>query len=181
LPFNQDLKLSMRDANGGTKTTFGVVENLDIQINGVSIMVHAWIIENALYHILLGWPFQLAAREDTEDAGDILIVNYPKCPGHHLRIPMQPHSSPHLPQSHFFSLDEEEATSVYQVNSVIASRAICSPRSPCLSWVISPLSRSYLVQTYNFTVPALGIHYKPVDRKIHPVPTTLPEAARPKR
>lgn len=35
LPFNPDLKLCMRDANGGTKTTFGVVENLDIHINGL--------------------------------------------------------------------------------------------------------------------------------------------------
>jgi hypothetical protein len=62
---------------------------------------------------------------------------------------------------------------VNQVSSVIASRAIGYPRSPCLSLVISPLTRSYLFQTYDFTIPAL-------DRKIHPAPTTLPEAARPK-
>ena len=77
LPFNSDLKLSMQDANGGTKTTFGVVENLDVQINGISFRVHAWIIENAPYCLLLGRPFQLAAHADTEEAGEVLIVTNP--------------------------------------------------------------------------------------------------------
>lgn len=40
LPFNPDRSLCMQDANGGTKTTFGVVENLEVQINGISILVH---------------------------------------------------------------------------------------------------------------------------------------------
>ena len=44
LPFNPDLKICMRNANGGTKTTFGVVENLEVGINGISVLVHAWII-----------------------------------------------------------------------------------------------------------------------------------------
>ncbi|KAF8577299.1 hypothetical protein K439DRAFT_1258718, partial [Ramaria rubella] len=58
LPFNPDLKLTMCDANRGLKMTFGVMENLEINIGGISIMVHAWIIENTPYQLLLGHPFQ---------------------------------------------------------------------------------------------------------------------------
>ena len=54
LPFNPDLKIRMRDANGSTKTTFGVVENLEIGINGIAVIVHAWIIDNPPYRLLLG-------------------------------------------------------------------------------------------------------------------------------
>ena len=69
LPWNSDLKLNMRDANGGTRTNTSVVENLELTIAGISIFVHAWIIDKAPYHLLLGWPFQMAAQCDTEDVG----------------------------------------------------------------------------------------------------------------
>ncbi|KIJ32639.1 hypothetical protein M422DRAFT_265521 [Sphaerobolus stellatus SS14] len=54
LPFSTDLQLSMRDANGGTKATFGIIKNLELTIGGVSICVHTWIIKDAPYHLLLG-------------------------------------------------------------------------------------------------------------------------------
>ena len=159
LPFNPDRRLCMRDANGGTKTTFGVVENLDVQINGISVLVHAWIIENAPYWLLLGRPFQLAAHADTEEAGDILVIIDPAHPGHRLRIPMRPHTPSHILYGLFLS-------------------AVSPSLLPRLSSIASPLSWSYLKETYSHTVPALGLRYKPVDRKVCPVPTTLPEAAR---
>ncbi|KAF8514626.1 hypothetical protein JB92DRAFT_2586920, partial [Gautieria morchelliformis] len=62
LPWNPDLKLNMRDVNGGTKTNTGVVENSELTIVGISIFVHAWIIEKAPYHLLLGRPFQRAVQ-----------------------------------------------------------------------------------------------------------------------
>ncbi|KIJ36506.1 hypothetical protein M422DRAFT_98930, partial [Sphaerobolus stellatus SS14] len=70
LPFSTDMQLSMTDANGGSKATFGIIENLELVIGGMSIYVHAWIIKDAPYRLLLGRPFQLAARADTEDIGD---------------------------------------------------------------------------------------------------------------
>ena len=170
----------MRDANGGTKMTFGVVENLDIQINGISILVHAWIIEDPPYRLLLGRPFQLAASADTEDTGDILIIMDPDHPGHCLRIPMRLHSNPHLPCSHFLAMDREGTEGAYQVNSVLTSGTNDTVKIPHLSSVVSPLSRNYWALTYDYHVLALGLRYKPVDRKIRPVATTLPEAARPK-
>ncbi|KIJ51960.1 hypothetical protein M422DRAFT_99575, partial [Sphaerobolus stellatus SS14] len=59
LPFSCDLQLNMRDANGGEKTTFGIIENLELVIGGISVYVHAWIIRNAPYRLLLGRPFQI--------------------------------------------------------------------------------------------------------------------------
>jgi hypothetical protein len=37
LPWNPDLKLNMREVNGGTKINTGVVENLQLTIAGISI------------------------------------------------------------------------------------------------------------------------------------------------
>ena len=90
LPFNPDLKIRMRDANGGTKTTFGVVENLEIGINGIAVIVHAWIIDNPPYRLLLGRPFQIAAQVDTEETGGVLVIKDPANPEHRLRVPMRP-------------------------------------------------------------------------------------------
>ncbi|KIJ22800.1 hypothetical protein M422DRAFT_100377, partial [Sphaerobolus stellatus SS14] len=59
LPFSCDLQLNMRDANGGERTTFGIIENLQLVIGGVSVYVHAWIIQNTPYRLLLGRPFQI--------------------------------------------------------------------------------------------------------------------------
>ena len=81
LPWNPDLNLNMRDANGGTKTNTGVVENLELTIAGISIFVHAWIIKKAPYRLLLGRPFQVAVQCNTEDIGEMLIIFDPKKPG----------------------------------------------------------------------------------------------------
>ena len=54
LPWNPDLKLNMQDANGGTRMNTGVIESLELVIAGISIFMHAWIIEQAPYHLLLG-------------------------------------------------------------------------------------------------------------------------------
>jgi hypothetical protein len=48
-PWNPDLKLNMQDANGGMKMDTGVVENLEITLAGISILIHAWIIEKVPY------------------------------------------------------------------------------------------------------------------------------------
>ncbi|KIJ43690.1 hypothetical protein M422DRAFT_169568 [Sphaerobolus stellatus SS14] len=54
LPFSCDLQLNMRDANGGKKMTFRIIENLELVIGSVSVYVHTWIIRNAPYRLLLG-------------------------------------------------------------------------------------------------------------------------------
>ena len=176
LPWNPDLKLNMRDANGGTRLNTGIVENLELTIAGISIFVHAWIIDEAPYRLLLGRPFQVAAQCDTEDIGETLIIFDPKKPGRRLHVPMMPHRAGDLHHAHL----------------VLAERPLCrasplepSPGSqlkiPSLLSAYLPMAAQYLRTVYDFTTPALGLKYKPVARKIWPVATTLPEAARPKR
>ena len=67
------------------------MENLDPTIAGVSIFVHAWIIDEAPYRLLLGKPFQIAVQCDMEDIGEMLIIFDPKKPGCCLQVPMMPH------------------------------------------------------------------------------------------
>jgi hypothetical protein len=81
----------MRDANGGTKMNTRVVENLELTIAGISVFVHAWIIEKVPYRLLLGQPFQVTAQCDTEDVGEMLIIFDPKKPGRRMRVPLTPH------------------------------------------------------------------------------------------
>ena len=54
LPFSTDMVLNMCNANGGVRSTYGIVENLQLVIGGISVYVHAWIIQNTLYQLLLG-------------------------------------------------------------------------------------------------------------------------------
>ncbi|GJJ07908.1 hypothetical protein Clacol_002114 [Clathrus columnatus] len=49
LAFSTDYQLSMKDANGGIKDTFGIIENLELMISGKSLFVQAWIVRNAPY------------------------------------------------------------------------------------------------------------------------------------
>ncbi|KIJ55994.1 hypothetical protein M422DRAFT_106633, partial [Sphaerobolus stellatus SS14] len=59
LPFSTNLQLTMHNANKGSKATFGIIEDLQLVIGGISVYVHAWIIKDAPYRLLLGRPFQI--------------------------------------------------------------------------------------------------------------------------
>ena len=175
LPWNPDLKLNMRDANGGTKTNTGVVENLELTIAGISVFVHAWIIEKAPYRLLLGRPFQVAAQCDTEDVGETLIIFDPKKPGRRMRVPMLPHQASEHHHAHLV-LAAPSLVHTSPVHSSLVTQPV-----PSLLSAYLPMASHYLRTVYDFTTPALGLKYKPVARKVRPVATTLPEAARPKR
>ena len=171
LPWNPDLKLNMRDANGGTKTNTGVIENLELAISGISIFVHAWIIEKAPYRLLLGRPFQMAAQCDTEDVGETLVIFDPKQAGRRVRVPMTPHRAGEHHQAHLL-LTTPPSKVLDPVGTV---------RIPSLVSANLPGAAHYLRTVYDFAAPALGLKYKPVAQKVRPVATTLPEQARPKR
>ncbi|HEV7737453.1 MAG TPA: retropepsin-like aspartic protease, partial [Chlamydiales bacterium] len=152
LPFTTDIKLNMRDANGGCQETFGLVENLGLKISNITIPVHAWIIRNAPYRLLLGRTFQVAAKADTEDAGETLVIQDPVRLGVKVRVPMRPHRNTH--------------------SGISASSNVLI--------LASPLVNKYLSSTYEFS-PTLALKYKPVDRKVRPVATTMPDEVTPKR
>jgi hypothetical protein len=202
LPFSTDLQLTMRDANGGAKATFGIIENLQLDIGGVSIYVHAWIIKDAPYRFLLGRPFQIAAKADTEDIGTTLVMQDPTRPGYRLRVPMKHHilaQNATGPQCNLAlsrivagatlaatSLSISSKGQVPTYTPIIATSnhsgkiSLALP-TPALMAVESPLAERYFREVYEFVPAALGLKYKPVDRKVKPVPTTMPKDAIPKR
>ena len=53
--------------------------------------------------------------------------------------------------------------------------------TPTLLSANSPFAGRYFRETYEFSPKAFGLKYKPVDRKIRPVATTMPDDAVPKR
>jgi len=200
LPFSSDMQLHMRDANGGSRAIFGIIENLQLDIGGVSVYVHAWIIKNAPYRVLLGRPFQIAAQVDTEDVRETLVLQDPSRPGFKLRIPMQPHKNPpHAPPScnvllsQFATLTAATSLSILATpqtpsimtllvaSSVEMGYILDSLPTPTLLSGNSPFSGRYFCEIYEFSPSALGLKYKPVERKIRPVTTTMPEDAVPKR
>jgi hypothetical protein len=172
LPWNPDLKLNMKDVTSGSKTNTGVVENLEITIAGISIFMHVWIIEKAPYRLLLGCPFQVAVQGDTEDMGETLIIFDPKNPGRRMRVPMMPHRAGENHQAHLM-LTTPSPPCIAKISS--------QHMIPSLAAASLPVASHYLRSTYDFMMPALGLKYKPVARKVRPVATTLPEAAQPNR
>ncbi|KIJ38551.1 hypothetical protein M422DRAFT_258658 [Sphaerobolus stellatus SS14] len=200
LPFSTNMQLSMTDANGGSKATFGIIENLELVIGGMSIYVHAWIIKDAPYRLLLGRPFQLAARADTKDIGDMLVMQDLLRPAYRLHMPMRPYvarartSGPscNLLLMQMITGAALTATSLSMfagtqtvptplVASSIKSSLIPELPTPALTSVKSPFADHYFREIYDFASAALGLKYKPVNRKVRPVPTTMPEEAVPKR
>jgi len=199
LLFSSDMQLHMRDANGGSRATFGIIENLQLDIGGVAVYVHAWIIKNAPYRVLLGRPFQIAAQADTEDIGTTLVLEDPSRPGFKLRVPMRPHKNlPHTPPSCNFLLGEFATLTAASLSVLstpqtpslmtpliastsISGRVFDSLPTPTLLSAKSPFAARYFREIYEFSPSVLGLKCKPVDRKVRPVATTMPEDAIPKR
>jgi len=49
LPFGSDMQLHMHDAKGGSRVMLGIIEKLQLDIGGVAVYVHAWIIKSSPY------------------------------------------------------------------------------------------------------------------------------------
>lgn len=178
LCFSSNMQLNMCDANGGSRVTFGVVENPQLDIGGIiSVFVHAWIIRNAPYQVLLGRPFQIAVQADTEDFGTTLVIQDPLRPGFKLHVPMQSHSKqPHAPLSCNFLVGEFatltaaslSVLSMPQTSSLMAllvassdssGRVFNSLPTPILLSANSPFSGRYFQETYEFSLLMLSLKY----------------------
>jgi len=72
---NHQRLIKMEGANGATNWTIGCAENLTLQVGDALIRVHAHVVEQASFKILLGRPFQKAAFLCFEDlpSGDVEV------------------------------------------------------------------------------------------------------------
>ena len=81
---------------------------------------------------------------------------------------MRAHNNSHLPRSLFISIDgaASELLPGHPVAALPSCGAVPTPSIPCLTSMASPLSKAYLIETYELTKPVLGLHYKSVERKV---------------
>ena len=149
----------MEGANGATNWTVGCAENLTLQVGDMSLKIHAHIVEHASFEILLGRPFGQTALCRIEDlpSGEVEVsVRDPTNIARRVYVPAQPRIG---------------RTMAVKMLSVVN--------------VASPPSRpEQVIMPHNFPSPPptdpaiLVLKYKRVDKKVRPVPTTLPEEYR---
>lgn len=59
---NQKRKMTMQTANGGKEEMLGCVEYLELEVGGVKTYAHAYVIQRALFRLLLGRPWQKGVK-----------------------------------------------------------------------------------------------------------------------
>jgi len=148
--------IEMEGANSATNWMVGCAKNLTLQVGDVSLKIHAHIVENASFEILLGRPFGQTALCWIEDllSGEVeVLVCDPTNITCRVYVPAQPRI---------------RHTMAVKMLSVVN--------------LASPPSRPEQVITpHKFPSPPptdptiLILKYKQVDKKVRPVPTTLPE------
>ncbi|KAG2341765.1 hypothetical protein BDR05DRAFT_887432, partial [Suillus weaverae] len=69
-PINQDVRMRMQTANGGSQEMAGCLEMLEIDVESIKTWAHAYVVPEAPYCLLLGRPWQrlvhLSKAEDTD-------------------------------------------------------------------------------------------------------------------
>ena len=167
---NTHQQLEMEGANGATNWTLGCAKYLPMHAGGIQVLVHAHVVENAPFCLLLGRPFQHALLCRIEDFpnGDVEVsVCDPNNPSHRVSIPSRPRkvqvASVRISTLSYHSLSPTYSTSL-SISPFTVSKL--SPPSPQFS------SLFYLLSTNtSLSVQA----YKKVAKKVCPVPASLPE------
>ncbi|KAG2096553.1 uncharacterized protein F5147DRAFT_583972, partial [Suillus discolor] len=57
-PINKNIHMHMQTANGGSQDMSGCLEMLEINVDGIKMWAHAYVIADAPYCLLLGCPWQ---------------------------------------------------------------------------------------------------------------------------
>ena len=158
---NYQRLIEMEGANGTTNWTVGCAKNLTMQVGGMPFKIHAYVIENASFGLLLGRPFQKATLCRFEDlpSGEVEVsVCNPADLSQRVYLPTRPH------------IGCAPAVKMISVRDLTDS----PPPSPLVQAVASCPFPSLPAAD-----PAtLVLKYKCVDKKVRPVPTTLPKEFR---
>jgi len=153
---NSQRLIEMEGANGATNWMVGCAKNLMLQVGNMLIKIHTHIVKHASFEILLGWPFGRTALCRIEDlpSGKVEVsVCDPTNIAHRVYVPTQPRI---------------RCTMAVKMLSVVN---LASP----------PLRPEQVLMPHKFPSPPpanpaiLVLKYKQVDKKVRPVPTTLPK------
>jgi len=157
---NAQQLIEMEGANGATNWTVGCAENLTLQVGDVSFKIHAHVVENASFGLLLGRPFQQA-----------LLCRFEDLPGGKVEISMRDPAD--ISRRVYVSTRPRTGrTPAVQVISIInrSPPSISLPSEQVIA--LHPLPPLLPVD------PALVLKYKTIDKKVRPVPATVPEEFR---
>jgi hypothetical protein len=147
---NEQQLIKMEGANGATNWTVGCAEFLTMQVGSVLFKIHAHVVEDASYGLLLEWPFQqalLCRFEDLPSGKVELSVCGPVNEAHRVYIPTRPRVG---------------RAPAIQILLIKNHTPFPSPPAGTPLISVSP-------------TPLKVFKYKKVAQKIRPVPAMLPE------
>ena len=157
---NHQHLIEIEGANRATNWTVGCAENLTLQVSDALIRVHAHVVEQASFEILLGQPFQKATLLHFEDlpSGDIEVsVRDPADLSYRVYLSTHPRAG-YIPA----------------VKVILVCNLVPSPM-PSAALDATPPSFPSLPPADPST---LVLKYKRVAQKVRPVAATLPEEFR---
>ncbi|KZV90842.1 hypothetical protein EXIGLDRAFT_616376, partial [Exidia glandulosa HHB12029] len=79
-PLDFDARVSLEAANNTTNATLGLCANLSVKIGGLDFVLHAQVVEEAPFSLLLGRPFlalATATEETSRDGSSVFTLNCP--------------------------------------------------------------------------------------------------------
>ena len=145
----------MEGANSATNWMVGCAENLILQIGNILLKAHAHVVEDIFFGLLLGQPFQQAALFQFKDlpSGRVKVsVHDPANIARRVYLSTCPHIGC-IPAINIISTTSNITPSSSEMSTV-----------PCNLLLLPPVNPTLLV-----------LKYKKVDKKVRPVPATLPE------
>ena len=175
---NSQIKTRMQTANGSIQEMPGCVEMLEIDIEGVKTWVHAFVIPDAPYRILLGCPWQRHVRlKKDEDDDDVYITIRDPCNHSNLRrIATTPRPFQGPPNSlAFLTAVRASVSHALQRAGFSASTAQAAPR---MQIAAMPFTEEILRAQYTLDHIRHTFAYKKVANRVKPVATTMPQHAR---
>jgi hypothetical protein len=148
----------MEGTNSSTSWTIGCAENLSMSIGSIKFQVHAYIIENAPFQLLLSQPFHNLLLSHLEDNADSSV-------NHSIHDPAD--------QSHIVQVPTKAR---HATIGIITTLALQTP--PHMS-AIDQHGLTFTQQITNqhiFPNPLIPVlAYKKAAKKVHPVAALLPE------
>ena len=156
---NTKNRLEMEGANSSTSWTIGCAENLSMSIGNINFQVHAYVVENAPFRLLLGRPFHnllLSRLEDNADGSVNLSIHDPTDQSHTVQVP----------------------TKARRIRSGFTTTLAFQTRPPpprMTSTDQHGLMQQITLQHTFPDSPTPVLAYKKAAKKVHPVAASLPE------
>jgi hypothetical protein len=153
--------LEMEGANSSTSWTLGCAEHLQMSIGNIKFQVHAYVIENAPFRLLLGRPFHnllLSRLKDNTDGSVNLSIHDPANQNHIIQVPTR---ARHATVSIITTL-------AFQTHPTLPRMTTMDQHGRSIAQQIT------LQQAFPDSATSV-LAYKKATKKVHPVAASLPE------